>query len=140
MKSKNNLIKKRLSWKDEFEKYIKDKSISLCQRWHVWQISFVIPERILALVNTNPLIADLHITDIGYYPQAHHHFRERPNGSHDQLILIYCVGGQGEIRIKEAVQTISSDQFFIIPAGMPHSYRSDVQNPWSIYWIHRCCR
>ena len=99
------------------------------------QISFVIPERILALVNTNPLIADLHITDIGYYPQARHHFRERPNGS-DQLILIYCVGGQGEIRTKEAVQAIGSDQFFIIPAGMPHSYRSDVQNPWSIYWIH----
>ena len=99
------------------------------------QISFVIPERILALVNTNPLIADLHITDIGYYPQARHHYRERPNGS-DQLILIYCVGGQGEIRTKEAVQAIGSDQFFIIPAGMPHSYRSDVQNPWSIYWIH----
>lgn len=99
------------------------------------QISFVIPERILALVNTNSLIADLHITDIGYYPQARHHYRERPNGS-DQLILIYCVGGQGEIRTKEAVQAIGSDQFFIIPAGMPHSYRSDVQNPWSIYWIH----
>ncbi len=99
------------------------------------QISFVIPERILALVNTNPLIADLHITDIGYYPQARHHFRERPNGS-DQLILIYCVEGQGEIRTKEAVQAIGSDQFFIIPAGIPHSYRSDVQNPWSIYWIH----
>jgi AraC-like DNA-binding protein len=99
------------------------------------QISFVIPERILALVNTNALIADLHITDIGYYPQARHHFRERPNGS-DQFILIYCVGGQGKIRTKEAVQAISSDQFFIIPAGMPHSYRSDAQNPWSIYWIH----
>lgn len=99
------------------------------------QISFVIPERILALVNTNPLIADLHITDIGYYPQARHHFRERPNGS-DQFILIYCVDGQGEIRTKEALQAIGSDQFFIIPAGMPHSYRSDAQNPWSIYWIH----
>ena len=99
------------------------------------QISFVIPERILALINTNPLIADLHITDIGYYPQARHHFRERPNGS-DQFILIYCVGGQGEIRTKEALQAIGSDQFFIIPAGMPHSYRSDAQNPWSIYWIH----
>jgi len=81
------------------------------------QISFVIPERILALVNTNPLIADLHITDIGYYPQARHHFRERPNGS-DQFILIYCVDGQGEIRTKEALQAIGSDQFFIIPAGM----------------------
>ncbi len=99
------------------------------------QISFVIPERILALVNTNPLIADLHITDIGYYPQARHHFRERPNGS-DQFILIYCVGGQGEIHTKEALQAIGSDQYFIIPAGMPHSYRSDEQNPWSIYWIH----
>jgi AraC-type DNA-binding domain-containing proteins len=99
------------------------------------QISFVIPERILALVNTNQLIADLHITDIGYYPQARHHFRERPNGS-DQFIVIYCVDGQGEIRTKEALQAIGSDQFFIIPAGMPHSYRSDAQNPWSIYWIH----
>ena len=99
------------------------------------QISFVIPERILALVHTNQLIADLHITDIGYYPQARHHFRERPNGS-DQFILIYCVNGQGEIRTKETFQTIGSDQFFLIPAGMPHSYRSDVQNPWSIYWIH----
>jgi AraC-like DNA-binding protein len=77
----------------------------------------------------------LHITDIGYYPQARHHFRERPNGS-DQFIVIYCVDGQGEIRTKEALQAIGSDQFFIIPAGMPHSYRSDAQNPWSIYWIH----
>ncbi len=99
------------------------------------QISFVIPERILSLVNSNSLISDLHITDIGYYPQARHHFRERPNGS-DQFILIYCVDGQGEIRTKEALQAIGSDQFFIIPAGMPHSYRSDAQNPWSIYWIH----
>ncbi len=99
------------------------------------QISFVIPERISALVNTNPLIADLYITDIGYYPQARHHFRERSSGS-SQFILIYCMEGQGEIRTKETVQIICSDQFFIIPAGMAHAYRSDEQNPWSIYWIH----
>lgn len=99
------------------------------------QISFVIPERILSLVNNNPLIADLYITDTGYYPQARYHFRERPTGS-AQYILIYCIDGQGEIQIKEKVQTVRADHFFIIPAGMPHAYRSDEQNPWSIYWIH----
>lgn len=99
------------------------------------QISFVIPDRILALVKNNPLIAELFITDIGYYPQARFHFRERPAGS-SQLILIYCVEGQGEIRLKETTHLVSADRYFIIPAGMSHSYHSDEQNPWSIYWIH----
>ena len=99
------------------------------------QISFVIPERILTLVKNNPLTADLYVTDIGYYPQARHHFRERPTGS-AQFILIYCVEGQGEIRIEGNVQSIRADHFFIIPSGMAHAYRSDEHNPWSIYWIH----
>lgn len=99
------------------------------------QISFVIPDRILSLVKNNPLIADLFITDIGYYPQARFHFRERPAGS-SQLILIYCVEGQGEVRLKETTHVVSADHCFIIPAGMSHSYHSDEQNPWSIYWIH----
>jgi len=99
------------------------------------QISFVIPERILTLVKGNPLIADLYITDIGYYPLARHHFRERPTGS-SQFILIYCVEGQGEIRLNETTHIVSADHFFIIPAGMSHAYLSDEQNPWSIYWIH----
>ncbi len=99
------------------------------------QISFVIPDRILALVKDNPLVAGLYITDIGYYPQARYHFRERPSGI-DQFILIYCVDGLGEIKLKETIHAVPADHFFIIPAGMPHSYRSDEQNPWSIYWIH----
>ena len=99
------------------------------------QISFVIPDRILTLVKNNPLIADLFITDIGYYPKARFHFRERPAGS-SQFILIYCVEGNGEIRLNETTHLISPDHFFIIPAGMSHAYHSDEQNPWSIYWIH----
>lgn len=99
------------------------------------QISFVIPERILVLVRENPLISDLYLTDVGYYPQARHHFRERPVGC-AQCILIYCIEGKGEIRMGEALHAIPADHFFIIPAGMPHSYHSDEQQPWSIYWIH----
>jgi len=99
------------------------------------QISFVIPERILTLVKDNPLIADLYITDIGYYPQARFHYRERTSGS-TQFILIYCVDGQGEICLNETTHTLIADHFFVIPSGMSHAYRSDEQNPWSIYWIH----
>lgn len=99
------------------------------------QISFVIPDRILALVKDNPLIDDLYITDIGYYPHAKHHFRERPSGS-AQFILIYCVEGKGEIRLNGNLYSVPADHFFIIPAGMPHAYHSDEQDPWSIYWIH----
>jgi AraC-like DNA-binding protein len=99
------------------------------------QISFVLPDKITGLIKTNPLIADLYLTDIGYYPQARHHFRERPSGS-AQIILIYCTEGLGEIRAGETLYVVPADHFFIIPAGMPHAYHSDEQNPWSIYWIH----
>jgi AraC-like DNA-binding protein len=99
------------------------------------QISFVLPEKIEGLIRKNPLISDLYLTDIGYYPQARHHFRERPAGS-SQFILIYCVEGRGEIRVGETLHTLLSDHFFIIPPGTSHAYHSDELNPWSIYWIH----
>ena len=99
------------------------------------QISFVLPEKIEGLIRRNPLISDLYLTDIGYYPQARHHFRERSVGS-SQFILIYCIEGEGEIRTGESRHTILADHFFIIPAGMAHAYRSSEKNPWTIYWIH----
>lgn len=99
------------------------------------QISIVLPEKIIGLIRGNPLISDLYLTDIGYYPHAHHHFRERPSGS-TQFILIYCIDGQGEIKLAETSHPVLADHYFIIPAGMAHAYHSDEQNPWSIYWIH----
>lgn len=99
------------------------------------QISFVLPDKIIGLVRGNPLISDLFLTDNGYYPDAKHHYRERPMGS-SQFILIYCVNGLGEIRVGEAQHLLTADHFFIIPAGVSHTYHSDEQNPWTIYWIH----
>ncbi len=99
------------------------------------QLSYVIPDRILDLVRSNPLIADLYITDIGYYPQATHHFRERNSGI-DQMILIYNVHGKGVILTGGVRHELPADHFFIIPAGVPHAYFADDRDPWSIYWIH----
>lgn len=99
------------------------------------QLSYVIPDKILELIRSNSLIADLYITDIGYYPQASHHFRERVSGI-SQTILIYNVHGKGFISTGGQRQELPPDHFFIIPAGVPHAYSADNQNPWSIYWIH----
>lgn len=99
------------------------------------QISFVLPGKILSLIRENPMISDLYLTDIGYYPNARNHFRERPSGC-EQSILIYCVEGKGKIRLNHMNHDVQADHYFIIPAGTPHSYHSDSKQPWSIYWIH----
>lgn len=99
------------------------------------QLSYVIPDRILSLIRQNPVCEDLYLTDIGYYPMASHHFRERKEGI-NQTILIYSVQGNGTINISGQDFKLSADHFFIIPEGIPHSYFADLQNPWSIYWIH----
>lgn len=99
------------------------------------QFSYVIPEKILDLVRKNPKTQDLYLTDIGYFPRAQHHFRERQSGL-NQTILIYNVSGLGTIKIGNDVYPLKKDQFFIIPEGIPHAYSSDSKDPWSIYWIH----
>lgn len=83
----------------------------------------------------NPIINKAFITDIGYYPKAKFHYRERPQGA-EQNILIYCVEGKGQITIDEKQHTINSGDFFVIPFGKPHHYKTDTHNPWTIYWCH----
>ncbi len=99
------------------------------------QLSYVIPKGTLEKLKQNPLFEDLYITDIGYYPNALYHFRERPKGSF-QSILIYNVEGTGYIQIADVVHQLPQDHFIIIPQNIPHAYYSDKKNPWSIYWIH----
>jgi AraC-like DNA-binding protein len=99
------------------------------------QNSYVIPDGILQNIRKSPVFGDLHLTDIGYYPQARHHFRERPKGV-NQTILIYTVSGSGKIMTGNNETRLIKDHFFIIPEGMPHAYSANQDDPWSIYWIH----
>ncbi len=99
------------------------------------QLSYTIPKGTLEKFIQNQLFDDLYITDIGYYPHALYHFRERPEGS-SQSILIYNVDGYGYIKIAGNEHVLPPDHFFIIPQNIPHSYSADKENPWSIYWIH----
>ena len=100
------------------------------------QKAIVIPRTILGnyCVCSN-LIKELYITDIGYYPKAKHHYRERPKGA-DQHILIYCMEGLGSAVIDGKQYEILPGDFILIPAGTPHVYQANHQNPWTIHWVH----
>lgn len=78
----------------------------------------------------------LYITHIGYFPKAEGHYRNRPKGCADN-ILIYCTGGKGWYSIGSEKHQVKANQFFIIPATDQHlQYSSDPTNPWTIYWVH----
>lgn len=97
--------------------------------------ALVIPALIIREIEKNPLINALHITDIGYYPCAKHHFRKRETPI-SQYVFIYCVEGKGWFELNNEHHTIQGNQCFILPANRPHSYGADEKDPWTIYWIH----
>lgn len=97
--------------------------------------ALVLPQMIVRMMEDDPLCSALHITDIGYYPRAQHHFRERKEPI-NQYVFIYCVDGAGRYRVHGNTFEVRANQYFILPAGVPHTYEADACNPWTIYWIH----
>jgi len=82
-----------------------------------------------------PFANSLFITHIGYFPKAKFHYRERPLGCADN-ILIYCVDGRGHYQTATDHYVLDANQFVILPPGGFHMYQADIHNPWSIYWVH----
>lgn len=98
-----------------------------------------------AIVFPAPVIKDfkntdlgylLHITKIGYYPNAAYHFRKRTKEETVEYILIYCIKGEGWFKLNKQVHKVIANQVFILPKDKAHSYGSDKNNPWTIYWLH----
>lgn len=99
------------------------------------QRSVVVPQLILDIASADPMLAALHITAMGYYPKAENHFKKRETPIED-FILIYCIDGEGWYEISGELHMVPSNSFFILPAGIKHSYGADSSNPWTIYWCH----
>ena len=95
----------------------------------------IIPTSMHAQAQKDPFLANLHLTDVGFYPHAMHHFRERTDPI-DQYILIYCVDGSGAYRVGKKEYVVRANQFFVIPPHTPHAYWSNNDDPWTIYWVH----
>lgn len=101
----------------------------------VGQRSCVLPRDLLQQHATHPLCEGLFITDIGYYPNAAFHSRDRRKGS-AQYILIYCVKGEGWYGLNEGQYSVKPNQVFLLPPNESHDYGTDEENPWTIYWVH----
>lgn len=95
----------------------------------------VIPTESFANYLEHPLVNALFITDIGFFPEASYHYRERKEGI-DEFILIYCTGGRGFIEIEGQKIELQSNKLFCIPKNAGHKYYADEKDPWSILWVH----
>ncbi len=100
------------------------------------QRTYTLTTELIGQLEHNPLTQGLFATDIGYYPKARFHYRDRKNGSL-QHIMIYCTQGEGWYQIGESERhSVMANQVFILPAQIAHRYGATEANPWSIYWLH----
>lgn len=58
------------------------------------------------MILPDPVLSRLYVAEIGYFPKAAGHYRRRPEGCADN-ILIYCIRGRGWYRIKDQRFTLS---------------------------------
>lgn len=98
--------------------------------------SIIVPASIVQDLKSDFFGKDLHITHIGYYPQADFHFRERKKEEVNQFILIYCIDGEGWFEVNGKKEQVKPHQFFVLPKGKAHKYGSNRSKPWTIYWMH----
>lgn len=99
------------------------------------QMQWVIPRTILRRWAAHPMLQALVPTDIGWYPQARYHYREREQGV-AQHILIFCVDGAGWYEIEGQRRDLARGEVLLIPRNVPHIYGASAEAPWSIHWVH----
>jgi AraC-like DNA-binding protein len=95
----------------------------------------VLPRTVVASALERPLLRSLLPTDVGYFPKASGHRRERPAGA-EQSILIYCVRGRGWCELAGARHSVGPEDVLLIPARRAHAYGADPEAPWTIHWFH----
>lgn len=95
----------------------------------------VLPPPIVRRARTHPLLRGLLSTDIGYFPAAKDHLRERRTGI-DQSIFIYCAKGTGWCELQGCRHEVAAGSLLVVPANEPHAYGAAPRRPWTILWFH----
>lgn len=96
-----------------------------------------IPESaVRQILDNNPMLRQLYIREIGYFPKALFHYRERRTGCADN-ILFYCIQGKGWYVVDDKKYAVNANEYVIIPATKKYlRYWADEEQPWTIYWVH----
>lgn len=94
----------------------------------------ITPGFILEHLQDNPLTRACYPTAFGYYPKAAGHKMTR--AEHSDNLLIYCEQGCGFIRTPDFKGAVRHGDIILLPAGQSHEYFANLDDPWSIYWVH----
>jgi AraC family transcriptional regulator, arabinose operon regulatory protein len=95
----------------------------------------VLPREVVARALQQPLLEGLLPTDVGYFPKAAGHLRERRAGV-DQAIFIYCTHGKGWCEMGGLRSEVNAGELLVVPPNTPHVYGADEAQPWTIAWVH----
>lgn len=95
----------------------------------------VLPRPVVNRALKHPLLSALLPTDVGYFPKAREHLRERTEGV-DQAIFIYCAQGRGWCELGGERHAVRAGELLVVPPGTPHAYGADERRPWTIPWVH----
>lgn len=97
-------------------------------------VRYLLPRPIISALKVNALSESLYPVAMGFYKKAQGHtmFRDK----HDDYLLIYCVSGEGFLKVNSKSIKISSGDFIVLPKSILHEYAAKKKTPWSIYWVH----
>lgn len=101
------------------------------------EFAYVLPSEQLAEFAKMPALANLYVTDLGYYPHAAHHYVDRAHGT-AEWIMILCTAGLGHVHVDGHDFTLSRGRVILLPPHVAHTYFASAQAPWDIFWVH--CR
>lgn len=95
----------------------------------------IIPTEFFSFCREHPLVRTLYLTDVGFFPDAKNHYRDRREGI-EEFVLIYCIDGKGTIELADRNYELHEGEIFCIPSKARHKYYADEKDPWSILWVH----
>lgn len=97
--------------------------------------SISLPEELLTGYSKDPLIKNLYVRKVGFFPRVKYHYVQKERGT-NYAMLIYCMEGKGWYTIYGRTYLIEQNQYVIIPPDVPYSFGADEEDPWTIYWLH----
>lgn len=94
-----------------------------------------LPDELLNAYSHEPLIGNLYVRKIGFFPRVKYHYVQKDQGC-GYTMLIYCIEGEGWYTINGKTYPVRQHQYIIIPPNVPYSFGASEHDPWTIYWVH----
>ena len=95
----------------------------------------VLPRPRIGEMLEQPGTAHLLVTDCGYFPEARAHGITRSTPVAQAVVLV-CTAGGGWCRVADVTHLVVAGQAVIIPPDVAHSYGSDRDDPWTLWFVH----